>query len=55
MVAGQMAHGRYWAPPRQCGHYARENGYCGHHQPAESAPEAPDVIDAGASAESAGG
>jgi hypothetical protein len=43
MVAGQMAHGRYWAPPRQCGHYARENGYCGHYQladhPVEPAPE----------------
>jgi hypothetical protein len=37
MVPGLKVHGRYWAPPRRCGHYARENGYCGHHQPAEQA------------------
>ena len=33
-VAGQLNRGAYWVPPRRCGHYARENGYCGHHQPA---------------------
>jgi hypothetical protein len=33
MVAGLLNRGVYWAPPRRGGHYARPNGFCGHHQP----------------------
>ncbi len=36
---GGMVHGAYWSPPKRCAHWARENGYCRMHQPAEHPAE----------------
>ena len=40
-VAGQLDRGVYWSPPHRCRNYARDNGYCRHHQPAERRVEPP--------------
>jgi hypothetical protein len=38
-VAGQMDRGVYWSPPHRCRNYARDNGYCPRHQPADRPAE----------------
>ena len=45
-VAGQVVRGANWSPPHRCRSYARENGYCRRHWPADQSDEAAPAADA---------
>ena len=41
-TVGQMERGAYWSPPKRCGNYAAEDGYCWQHQSTDQATGDPD-------------